>query len=82
MIFHTEIHILVQYYNDKSEERQKEIDYCFLKNLGHKNVKQMINFSEKMTTIPDIIKKNEKFVDVPSNERLNFKTAIQFANDY
>jgi hypothetical protein len=74
--------MLSQYYNADSNERQKEINICFLQNLENPHIKQIINFTEYGTNIPDEIRQHSKFISVDVNNRLTFKFAVDYANEH
>lgn len=73
--------LLCQYYNDKNEERQKEIDVCFRQNLQNPKVKTLISFTEKQTNLPDFLTSNEKFVKIDVDDRMTYKMAVDYANE-
>ena len=73
------VNVLCQYYNDSDEERQHEIDMCFLKNYENEYVKNVYHFHESKTKIPDKIK-NNKLKTIDFDFRLTYKRAIDFAN--
>tara|TARA_B110000483_G_scaffold27595_1_gene33378 strand:+ start:1359 stop:2174 length:816 start_codon:yes stop_codon:yes gene_type:complete len=81
MILQAGIFVLVQYYNDKSKERQSEIDYCLTQNLNNIHVKKLINFCENGVNIPDFFLNHHKFINIPCSSRLTFKMAIDYANE-
>lgn len=76
------MNILFQYYNDKNLERQKEIDYCLQRNLDNECVKQIINFNEKNTIIPDHFKTNIKYRQVNHDQRLTYSFIFDYCNKY
>jgi len=75
------IYILFQYYNDINPERQKEIDFCFKKNLEHPQVEKVVNFCEPQTVVPDHFKNNEKYVVVSTSSRLKYSTAFEYSQN-
>lgn len=76
------INILCQYYNDSNEDRQKEIDVCFLQNLNNPYVEKVVNFKEEHTIVPDEISYHEKYVQIEVVKgRLPFNVAFEYAND-
>ena len=76
------VHILCQYYNDKNLERQREIDTCFRHNLANKNVASIVHFQEECTELPLWLKNHTKFHSTTCNERLTYKHAIDYANEF
>ena len=54
------MNIIIQYYNDKNPERQKEYDFCLEKNLANPAIKEIHNIIEKDTIIPEKFQKCEK----------------------
>ena len=82
MIIQSHIYVIVQYYNDKSIERQREIDFCFDKNLNHSSIIQIINFCEPHTQVPQKFIENKKFRNVLCESRMTFKFAIEYANEH
>ena len=72
--------ILVQYYNDTNNERQKEIDFCFKQNLQNKWVKQLIHFNENDTKLPLWLQNHPKFKCITDQKRLTFNNVFEYAN--
>lgn len=74
------INILFQYYND-NPERQKELDFCVIKNLEHPMIKKVINFKEINTTIPENIKSHKKYHEINYDSRLKYSDAFDYCNN-
>ena len=76
------IHVLCQYYNDKDSQRQNEIDTCFKQNLQNSAVESIVHFHENKTKVPVWLATHPKFRRVVCDERLTYKKAIDYANEY
>lgn len=75
------INMLVQYYNDKNDERQKEIDHCLSTNLLNPDIAKIYNFCEPKTKLPVKFTGNVKLIHLENENRLSFRRAIEFANE-
>ena len=69
--------VFSQYYNDKNNERQKEIDFCLQQNVNCKHTKKYVQFNEPSTKLPI---NSSKIKKVSVNDRLTFKVAMEHAN--
>lgn len=83
------MNLIIQYYNDKNLERQKEYDFCLEMNLKNPAIKKIYNIIEKETIVPEKFINNKKLVNLPFDYsksgnvdgRLTFKYAFEFAKD-
>ena len=81
------MNLIIQYYNDKNPERQKEYDFCLEKNLNNPAIKKIHNIIEKDTIIPEKFSNNKKLLNIPFDYsksgniqgRLTFKYAFEYA---
>ena len=81
------MNVIIQYYNDKNLERQKEYDFCLEKNLNNPAIKKIYNIIEKETVLPERFTKHEKIVNIPFDYskngnisgRITFKYVFEFA---
>lgn len=81
------MNLIIQYYNDKNLERQKEYDFCLEKNLNNPAIKKIYNIFEKETIIPEKFINHEKMINVPFDYskngniygRITFKYVFEFA---
>ena len=82
------MYLLIQYYNDRNPERQKEYDFCLQNNLDNPAIKEIHNIIEKETIVPDKFKNNPKLKNIAFDYskngtipgRLTFKYAFEYAN--
>jgi len=61
------MYFIIQYYNDKNIERQKEYDECLRKNLNNPAIFEIHNIIEKETIIPEEFKKYNKLKNINFN---------------
>lgn len=74
--------MIQQYYNDKNENRQKELDLCVTSNVDSLFVKKLILWNEKGTIVPDVLKKKDKIEILENRNWINFKDIIEYTNEY
>lgn len=72
--------MIQQYYNDKDDARQKELDFCVQSNLNSLFVKKLILWNEKGTIVPDKFLQNEKLEIITNKNWINFQDIIEFTN--
>ena len=82
------MNLIIQYYNDKNIERQKEYDECLNRNLNNSAIKKIYNIIEKDTVIPEKFN-NNKLINIPFDYskngnipgRITFKYIFEFAKN-
>ena len=82
------MYLIIQYYNDRNTERQKEYDFCLKNNLNNPTIKEIHNIIEKETIVPDKFKNIPKLKNIAFDYskngnipgRLTFKYAFEYAN--
>jgi len=74
--------VIVQYYNDQNEERQREIDECLKNNLENPAIDHVYNLVEPGMITPERFTNHPKFTDVKGvcKGRLTYGEAFEFAN--
>lgn len=72
------IYLIQQYYIDKSEIREKEVDFSLLKNIENKNIKKIYLLNEKF--YDKKILNNEKIEQININKRLEYIDFFNFIN--
>ena len=84
------MHLIIQYYNDKNPERQKEYDFCLEKNLNNPAIKKIHNIIETETIVPEKFKNHKKLLTIPIDYakassniagRLTFKYVFDYARN-
>lgn len=76
------IHIIIQYYNDKNPERQKELDSCILNNLSNPYVDTVHNLVEENTVTPEFISTHPKYKEKVIKNWITYKDAFDYANEH
>jgi hypothetical protein len=77
-------YIIINYYSDSNFNRKKELIYCIQKNLNLSFIKRVIIFLENQSHEEDLkaLKNYKKILFININKRLDFRTAINFADKY
>ena len=83
------MNLIIQYYNDKNLERQKEYDFCLEKNLNNPAITEIHNIIEYETIIPEKFKNNKKLKNILIEYnntglikgRLTFKYAFDYVKE-
>ena len=85
------MNIIIQYYNDKDPERQKEYDYCLEQNLANPAIKKIYNIIEKETIVPLKFLHHKKMITFPIDYkkssknlpgRLTFNYVFEYARNH
>lgn len=76
-----EIHLIAQYYNDSSADRQEEIDYCFRANLENPHITKLHNLVEREVTVPEWLRTHDKYVEHRVDGWLTYKQTFEYANE-
>lgn len=74
--------MIQQYYNDKNELRQKELDECVMKNLQSPFVKQLILWNEDQTRIPNDWNRYSKLKIETGKRWIHYQDVIDYVNIY
>lgn len=74
------INIIIQTYNEKNNDRRKELEFCILQNLNNPNVNIVYDLGND-TSLDNNILQNEKFKRISQNEWLTYQQAFNFANE-
>jgi GDP-L-fucose synthase len=86
-ILFSDIVLITQYFKVKNDDpkytidRQKEIDYCLIKNCENKYIDKIHLFIEENANIDFINKYKTKIVVIHINKRITFKDVFQYYND-
>jgi hypothetical protein len=72
--------MIQQYYNDKNEERQKELDLCVYSNLKSMFVKKLILWNETGVIVPEILKESDKLLIEEDKPWINYQDIINYTN--
>ena len=75
------IHLIVQYYNDKNADRQEELDYCVQANLENPYIIQLHNLTEENTVIPEWLANHPKYIECRVEKWLTYKMAFDYAQE-
>ena len=84
------MNLIIQYYNDKDPERQKEYDFCLEKNLANPAIKKIHNIIEKDTIVPLKFINHKKMITIPIDYtkasknvdgRLTFNYVFEYARN-
>ncbi len=78
----TKIHIITQYYQGGTADRQAEIDYCLERLLNSPWVERVHNLIEPQTVIPESLLTHPKHEVRSGYERLTYEAAFTFANTH
>ena len=70
------IHLLIDYYIPSMEERQKELDYCYIDNINNPNFNKVHIFYQD--TPPKV---NDRVILVPLDGRNTYQDYIQYSID-
>ena len=81
------MHLIIQYYNDKNQERVQEYNECLRKNLNNPYIKKIHNIIESDTKIPEEFVSNDKLLNIMFDYsksgtikgRLTFNYAFNYA---
>lgn len=76
------INLLVSYYKDKNEDRQKEIDFCLKLNCANKLFLKIIIINETLKDIDFIDREDKRIIIINYNNRLKFNDFFKYANQY
>jgi len=76
------LNVILQYCNHPNPERQKELDYCVLKNLNNSYVEFVHNLVENKTNVPSEIKNHPKYKEYSCNHWLKYKDIFDYSNKY
>lgn len=74
------LNIIIQTYNEKNNDRRKELEYCILQNLNNPYVNIVYDLGDDICLDNNIIQ-HEKFKRVSQKEWLTFQQAFNFANE-
>lgn len=80
------INLYINYYKDKNLERQKEIDYCFYKNISNENLNVIILDSQARVTFKMFFDKINKItfkndINIIANSDIFFDESLNFVNN-
>jgi FkbM family methyltransferase len=75
------MHLIMQYYNDKNSDRQQEIDFCVQANLENPHIIQIHNLVEENTVVPSWLSNHEKYIECKVDRWLTYKMAFEYANE-
>jgi len=71
------INLIIQSYDEKNEDRIKELDTCLEENLKNPFIKKIYDLTDK----PNLkFIKNDKYIVVPVDKWLTYKMTFEFAN--
>jgi len=78
------LHLILQTYPEKNQDRLDELILCIVSNLQNNNVSKVINLceGESDSYLPDIIRQNPKYICDKGYKRLTYKTAFEYSNQY
>jgi hypothetical protein len=70
--------LLINYYNDKVQKRQEEIDNCLLNNIKHPLIEHIIVFKDKDILLPT----DKKIIPINRKERPAYSDFFTVGNSY
>lgn len=83
------LNLIIQYYNDSNENRQKELDFCVQANLENPHVSKVHNIIiNNSVVIPEWLKNHAKYVqgtgktNNDEKARMTYEDAFNYANEY
>jgi len=76
-----EIHLIVQYYKDKSEVRQKEVDACLRRNIECEHIRHVHILTEEPMDL-NHFQKGDKLVQYVQGSWLSYRDAILYAHRF
>lgn len=74
--------MIQQYYNEKNEVRQGELDLCLYSNLKSVFVKKLILWNETGTIVPEKFKNNKKLIILDNKEWIHYQQVIDYTNEH
>jgi hypothetical protein len=77
-----QINLIMQFYVDKNEERQKEIKKCLFLNVNNKLIDKIYLFNEREYTKDELGISSDKIIQIVTINRLTFKEIFDFVEKY